>query len=248
MINLEGKVAIVTGSTKGIGKAIALELARAGADVVVTYNADESKGMETMEEVKKIGRKVALYQFAVQSMDSAKELVRTTIKEMGGIDILVNNVGITHDSTFFMMSSKEWKEVMEINLDGVYNTCKAVIGQMISKRSGNIINVTSVSGFKGIAGQTNYSASKAGIIGFTKSLAHEVARYGITVNGVAPGFIETEMTEDFGQERKEKYLANIPLNRFGKPEDVAKLVTFLASDYCSYILGEIITIDGGLTA
>lgn len=247
-INLNNKTSLVTGASKGIGKAIAIELANAGSDVVITYNTNKDKAMEVVAQIQSMGRKAMAFPISVESLDETRKLVKDVIDKFGGIDILVNNAGITKDSSFFMMSKSAWNDVIEVDLYGVFNCCKSVIGHMISRKSGKIINICSVSGFKGIAGQTNYSAAKAGVIGFTKSLSQEVGRYGILVNGVAPGFIESDMTEEIDYKIQQKYIESIPLKRFGSPEEVANLVTFLASDYCSYISGEIITIDGGLTS
>lgn len=245
---LQGKVAIITGGTRGIGKAIAIQMARQGAKVVITYNSDKEKGIKTINEIVELGGEAILLKLSVESAEDSRKLAKDVVKMFGKIDILINNVGITKDSSFLMMSKSSWEKVIDVNLNGTFNCCKAVIPHMISKRSGNIVNITSISGLKGIAGQTNYSATKAAIVGFTKSLAQEVGKLGINVNAVAPGFIETDMTKDFKDEMRKKYLDSIPLGRFGEAEDVANLVTFLSSDYCKYILGQVIAIDGGLTS
>lgn len=248
MLSLNGKIAIVTGSSRGIGKSIAMDLAAVGADVVVTYNSKKQEALQVVDCIKKIGRRAFAVEVSVESYESAKALMARTIKEFGKIDILVNNAGVTRDSSLFMMSIDDWQEVISVNLDSVFNCSKAVIGHMLSRRVGRIINVCSISGLKGLPGQTNYSAAKAGVIGFTRSLGKELAPYGILVNAVAPGFIDTDMSEKVNSEMKDKYVENIPIKRFGQPEEVAKLVTFLASDFSSYLVGETITIDGGLSS
>ncbi|OHB88492.1 MAG: 3-oxoacyl-[acyl-carrier-protein] reductase [Planctomycetes bacterium RIFCSPHIGHO2_02_FULL_50_42] len=245
-MSLKGKVAIVTGGTRGIGRAIALELARNGADVAFSYAKNVEKAKEVEGEIKKLGVKALAMQSDVANFNQSKEMVNNAIKELGRIDLLVNNAGITRDKILMMMSEEDWKAVIDTNLSGVFNCSKAAVVPMMKQRSGSIINITSVSGLVGMAGQTNYSSSKAGIIGFTKALAKEVARRGVRVNAVAPGFIETEMVQALDQKYIDEMLKLIPLGRVGKAEEVARVVAFLASDDASYITGHVINVDGGM--
>ncbi|HHT9134919.1 MAG TPA: 3-oxoacyl-[acyl-carrier-protein] reductase [Candidatus Avalokitesvara rifleensis] len=245
-MSLKGKVAIVTGGTRGIGRAIALELARNGADVAFSYAKNVEKAKEVEGEIKKLGVKALAMQSDVANFNQSKEMVNNAIKELGKIDLLVNNAGITRDKILMMMSEEDWKAVIDTNLSGVFNCSKAAVVPMMKQRSGSIINITSVSGLVGMAGQTNYSSSKAGIIGFTKALAKEVARRGVRVNAVAPGFIETEMVQALNQKYIDEMLKLIPLGRVGKAEEVARVVAFLASDDASYITGHVINVDGGM--
>ncbi|MEK7369047.1 MAG: 3-oxoacyl-[acyl-carrier-protein] reductase [Planctomycetota bacterium] len=245
-MSLKGKVAIVTGGTRGIGRAIALELARNGADVAFSYAKNVEKAKEVEGEIKKLGVKALAMQSDVANFNQSKEMVNNAIKELGKIDLLVNNAGITRDKILMMMSEEDWKAVIDTNLSGVFNCSKAAVVPMMKQRSGSIINITSVSGLVGMAGQTNYSSSKAGIIGFTKALAKEVARRGVRVNAVAPGFIETEMVQALDQKYIDEMLKLIPLGRVGKAEEVARVVAFLASDDASYITGHVINVDGGM--
>lgn len=245
-MSLKGKVAIVTGGTRGIGRAIALELAGNGADVAFSYAKNVEKAKEVEGEIKKLGVKALAMQSDVANFNQSKEMVNNAIKELGKIDLLVNNAGITRDKILMMMSEEDWKAVIDTNLSGVFNCSKAAVVPMMKQRSGSIINITSVSGLVGMAGQTNYSSSKAGIIGFTKALAKEVARRGVRVNAVAPGFIETEMVQALDQKYIDEMLKLIPLGRVGKAEEVARVVAFLASDDASYITGHVINVDGGM--
>jgi len=243
---LKGKVAIVTGASRGIGRQIALTLASYGANIVVNYHGSLEKAKEVASEIEAMGREALLYQGNVADMDAMKAMVKETTKKFGRIDILVNNAGITKDNLLMAMKEEEFNQVLDINLKGSFICMKQVIRIMIKQRYGRIINLSSVSGRMGNAGQVNYSASKAGVIGMTKSLAREVGSRGITVNAVAPGFIDTDMTAALKDEVKDAIMAGIPLKRVGNPEDIAEAVAFLASDKASYITGQILSVDGGM--
>lgn len=243
---LKGKVAIVTGASRGIGRKIALTLASYGANIVVNYHGSLEKAKEVANEIEAMGREALLYQGNVADMDAMKEMVKETTKKFGRIDILVNNAGITKDNLLMAMKEEEFDQVLDTNLKGSFICMKQVIRTMMKQRYGRIINLSSVSGRMGNAGQVNYSASKAGVIGMTKSLAREVGSRGITVNAVAPGFIDTDMTAVLKDEVKEAIMAGIPLKRVGKPEDIAEAVAFLASDKASYITGQVLSVDGGM--
>ncbi|MGN0466757.1 MAG: 3-oxoacyl-[acyl-carrier-protein] reductase [Lachnospiraceae bacterium] len=243
---LKGKVAIVTGASRGIGRQIALTLASYGANVVVNYNGSLEKAKEVANEIEEMGREALLFQGNVADMDAMKEMVKETTKKFGRIDILVNNAGITKDNLLMAMKEEEFDQVIDTNLKGSFVCMKQVIRTMMKQRYGRIINLSSVSGRMGNAGQVNYSASKAGVIGMTKALAKEVGSRGITVNAVAPGFIDTDMTAVLKDEVKEAIMAGIPLKRVGKPEDIAEAVAFLASDKASYITGQVLSVDGGM--
>ena len=243
---LEGKIALVTGAAKGIGRAIALALAADGATVVVNYNGSKERAEQVVEEIKALGADGMAYQCNVADTAATADMVKEVIKTYGKLDILVNNAGITRDNLIMKMSEEDFDAVIDANLKGCFNTIKAVSRQMLKQRAGRIINITSVSGILGNAGQANYAASKAGIIGLTKTMARELASRGITVNAVAPGFVDTDMTQVLPENVKEAATAQIPLGRFGKPEDIANMVAYLASENASYITGQIISVDGGM--
>ena len=245
MISLKGKVAFITGSAQGIGKAIALKLAEFGADIVIgDLNSDAIE--ETVKEIEAMGVNVFGDICDVTSTESVNSFLEKAKEKVGNIDILVNNAGITKDTFLMRMDEKTWEIVLKVNLTGAFNVTKAVIRDMARKKFGRIINISSVVGVMGNAGQANYAASKAGLIGFTKSVAKEYAKKSITVNAIAPGFIETKMTEKLSEDVKKEYYKGIPMQRFGKPEDVANAVVFLASDLSSYITGQVIKVDGGM--
>lgn len=243
---LKGKNAIVTGGSRGIGKAIALELAQNGANIIINYTSNKEAAEKTVKEIQQLGVKALAICCDVRDADAIKKMIDRIEEDFDTIDILVNNAGITRDNLLLRMKEEEWEQVMDINLKGVFLCTKAVIRKMIKQKQGRIINISSVVGVTGNAGQANYSASKAGVIGFTKSIAREVSTKGINVNAVAPGFIDTDMTAILSEDIKENLLNNIPLKRFGKPEDVANLVVFLSSDKSNYITGEVINVDGGM--
>ncbi|NLC77444.1 MAG: 3-oxoacyl-[acyl-carrier-protein] reductase [Clostridia bacterium] len=244
---LAGKVALVTGSSRGIGRAIALAMAKEGCQVAVNYVGNEEKAKGLCEEIGSLGGKALPFKADVSRWDEAKTLVDGVLASFGRVDILVNNAGITRDNLLLRLSLDDWEEVLRTNLTGVYNCTKLVLKPMIKQRWGRIINITSVSGITGNPGQSNYAAAKAGLIGFTKSLAKEVASRNILVNGIAPGFIATDMTEKLVKEGQEELAAAIPLGRLGSPEEIAHVAVFLASEKAGYITGQIITVDGGLT-
>ena len=246
MKELEGKGAIVTGGSVGIGAAIALDLARNGAHVAINYRKHADEANKIVEEIKKLGRKGLAVQADVAKSADAEQMVQSALKEFGHLDILVNNAGINQDSVVWKMTEDQWDNVMAINLKGCFNYIHAVAQLFKNQNSGKIINITSINGLRGKFGQSNYSASKAGIIGFTKSVAKELARRNICINAVAPGFIETEMTGKLSEELKSTVLGQIPLGRFGSPKDVAQTVLFLASDQANYITGQVLVVDGGM--
>ncbi|AQS59455.1 3-oxoacyl-[acyl-carrier-protein] reductase [Desulforamulus ferrireducens] len=243
---LNGRVAIVTGASRGIGKAIALAMAGAQADIVVNYAGRADAAEETAAAIRNMGRRALVYQADVADTAQVQGMVDAAIAEFGKVDILVNNAGITRDNLILRMKEEDWDAVLQVNLKSAFNTIKAVARPMVKARYGRIINVSSVVGLYGNAGQANYAAAKAGLIGLTKSMAKELGPRNITVNAVAPGFIMTDMTEQLSAEAREKMTASIALQRLGKPEDVAGLVAFLASDFCSYITGQVIAVDGGI--
>lgn len=240
------KVAIVTGGSRGIGKALVLMLAQEGADVAFTYAKSVEDAEKLSAEIIKLGRKPLALQMDVADFDKAKELVEKVKETFGRLDILVNNAGIIRDKALMMMTKEDWREVIDTNLNGTFNITRNTIVTFLKQKSGSIVNITSVSGVAGMSRQTNYAASKAGIIGFTKSLAKEVAPYNIRVNAVAPGFIETDMISGLKDEFKEELKKKIPLSRLGKVEDVAAAVRFLLSEGANFITGQTIIVDGGL--
>ncbi len=243
---MSNKTAIVTGGTRGIGKAIVLELAKNGCNVAFNYSKSDDLANELVKEIEALGVKAMAKKADVSNFESAKEMAKEVKDEFGQIDILVNNAGITRDKLLALMKEDDWDDVININLKSVYNFSKAVIMTMVKQKRGNILNITSVSGIAGVAGQANYSASKAGMIGFTKALAKEVGKANINVNAIACGFIETDMTASLPEEYKQKMIDMTSLKRFGTTEDVAKIATFLLSDDAKYITGQVLSVDGGL--
>lgn len=243
---LNNKTAIVTGGSRGIGKAVALALALEGANIAILYAGNEDAASQVCKDIAQIGTTAHAYQCNVADGDQVKTTVNSILKDFGGVDILVNNAGITRDGLLGMMPDKDFTDVLLVNLTGAFNLTKNLYGHFLKKRAGRIINISSVSGLMGNAGQCNYAASKAGLIGFTKSVAKELAGRGITCNAVAPGFIETEMTEEMALVKKEAFMNHIPLKRFGTTQEIADVVVFLAGAKASYITGEVIKVDGGL--
>lgn len=240
------KIAVVTGAARGIGRGIALALAREGAMVVVNYNGSADRAAEVVGEIEANGGKAVAIQCNISDFEAAKDFYTAVVKEYGKIDILVNNAGITKDNLVMKMSEEEFQSVIQTNLAGTFHGIRFVSRFMMKQRCGRIINIASVSGVTGNMGQANYSASKAGVIGLTKAVAKELASRNITVNAVAPGFIETEMTDVLSDSVKEAAVATIPLGRFGKVEDIAETVVFLASDRAKYITGQVLCVDGGI--
>ena len=243
---LTGKIAVVTGASRGIGKEIAKTLAAKGATVVVNYNGSAAKAEETVKEIEALGGKAEALQCNVSEYDKAAEMMEYVVKTYGRVDILVNNAGITRDNLLMKMSEEEFDAVIDTNLKGAFNCIKHVSRQMLKQKGGRIINISSVSGVMGNAGQANYCASKAGVIGLTKSVAREIGSRGITVNAIAPGFIDTEMTAVLPEDVKKAMGEQIPLKRFGTTEDVAQAAVFLASDRAAYITGQVLCVDGGM--
>ncbi len=245
-MKLAGKTALVTGASRGIGREIALELARQGANVAVNYAGSDEKANEVVEEIRQLERDAFAIQCDVSNGEAVASMIKETVDRFGNLDILVNNAGITKDNLLMRMKEDEWDDVLNINLKGVFLCTKAVTRQMMKQRSGRIINISSIVGASGNPGQANYVAAKAGVIGLTKTTAKELASRGITVNAVAPGFITTEMTDKLSDELKQEMLKTIPLAQFGEPKDIANAVVFLASDDSRYITGQTIHVNGGM--
>lgn len=243
---LEGKTAIVTGASRGIGRAVALKLAEEGAAVVINYNGSAGRAEEVKHEIEKKGGKAEVMQCNVSDFQACENFIKEVTAKFGRIDILVNNAGITRDGLLMRMSEDDFDAVIDTNLKGTFNCIRFASRQMMKQRSGRIINLSSVSGVLGNAGQANYCASKAGVIGLTKSAARELASRGITVNAIAPGFIHTEMTQVLPEKVKEASIAQIPLGTFGEPEDIAEAAAFLASEKARYITGQVLCVDGGM--
>lgn len=246
MMLLENKVAFVTGASRGIGKAIALEMAKSGADVAVCYSSSSDAAEEVCRQIRQLGRKAVPYRCDVSSMEQCSETVKAAVEEFGQLDILVNNAGITRDNLMLMMKEDDFDSVISTNLKGAFNMMKQAGAHFLKRKQGTIINISSVSGMMGNAGQVNYAAAKAGVIGMTKSAAKELAGRGITCNAIAPGFIATDMTDKLSDKQKEAVTDAIPLKRMGQPEDIAHLAVFLASPLANYITGEVIKVDGGI--
>lgn len=241
---LQNKVAVVTGGSRGIGKAIAEKFAAEGASVAILYSSNSASADAVVEEIRNAGGTAKAYQCHVENSDEVGKTIDEVVNDLGKIDILVNNAGITRDKLLVMMKEEDFDDVISVNLKGAYNTMRKVCPMLARQRWGRIINLSSIAGINGNAGQVNYSASKAGLIGMTKSAAREFAGRGITVNAIAPGFVETDMTEKFASD--ENVMKRIPVGRMGRPDEIASLALFLASDAAAYITGEVIRIDGGL--
>jgi len=245
-MQLQDRVAVVTGASRGIGRAIAMELARRGAKVVVNYKASAEAAEEVVNAIKDAGGQSIAVKADVSKLDEAQSLIKTATDTFGRLDILVNNAGATRDMLLAMMKEEDWDLVLATNLKSAFNCCKAALRPMMRQKYGRIVNITSVAGIAGNPGQTNYAASKAGLIGFTKSLAKEIGPRNITVNAVAPGFVETELTKDLPADLKEAALKATPLGRWGTAEEMAYAVAFLASDEAAFITGQTLSVDGGL--
>lgn len=246
-MNFTGKTAVVTGGSRGIGRAICLELARGGANVMLCYAGNEEAALDTVAACEALGAKAAAMRCDVSKTDEVKALVDAAIQQFGAVHILVNNAGITRDGLLMTMKEDAWDQVLDTNLKGAFLTMKAVARTMMKQRYGRIVNLSSVVGLHGNAGQVNYAASKAGVIGMTKSLAKELASRGVTVNAVAPGFIDTDMTAALPQAARDALLPTIPAQRLGAAEEVAQAVAFLASDQAAYITGQVLAVDGGMS-
>lgn len=245
-MSLSNRIALVTGGASGIGRYISLELAKQGATVIVNYNTSKDKAQTLISEIEAMGGKADAFQANVAVFDEAKQLIDNIIERFGKLDIVVNNAGITDDQLILRMREDQFDRVIDTNLKGVWNICKHAAKPLLKSEAGRIINISSVSGILGNAGQSNYSAAKAGVIGLTKALAREFAARHVTVNAIAPGFIETDMTKKLPEEAVKAWADQIPLKRFGSPSDVAHAVTFLASEQASYITGHTLMVDGGL--
>ncbi|NKF05932.1 3-oxoacyl-[acyl-carrier-protein] reductase [Clostridium gasigenes] len=244
---LKGKCAVVTGAARGIGRSIALKYAKLGANLVINYRSSEEEAISLEKELKELGVEVLVVKADISNFNDANNLILMAKERFGSVDILVNNAGITKDGLVMRMKEEDFDRVIEVNLKGVFNCIRAVTPIMIKQKSGKVINMASVVGITGNAGQLNYCAAKAGVIGMTKSLARELGSRGINVNAIAPGFIQTDMTNELGEKAKDAAMANIPLKRFGNVSDVAELAAFLASESASYITGQIISVDGGMS-
>ena len=243
---LKNKIALITGAGRGIGRAIAIALAKEGAEVVINYNGSEERAKEVKQTIEENGGKASIYKCNVSDFAAGEAMIKDIVKEYGHLDILVNNAGITKDGLIMKMKEEDFDSVLNVNLKGTFNTIRHSARQMLKQRSGKIINISSVSGILGNVGQANYAASKAGVIGLTKTMARELGSRGITVNAIAPGFVDTEMTEVLSEEIRENACKQIILGRFGKPEDIANTAVFLASDKADYITGQVISVDGGM--
>ena len=243
---LKNKIALITGAGRGIGRAIAIALAKEGAEVVINYNGSEERAKEVKQTIEENGGKASIYKCNVSDFVACEVMIKDIVKEYGHLDILVNNAGITKDGLIMKMKEEDFDSVLNVNLKGTFNTIRHSARQMLKQRSGKIINISSVSGILGNVGQANYAASKAGVIGLTKTMARELGSRGITVNAIAPGFVDTEMTEVLSEEIRENACKQIILGRFGKPEDIANTAVFLASDKAAYITGQVISVDGGM--
>jgi len=248
LINLKDKKVLITGSSRGIGAEIAKKMAALGAEVVINYAHSKARAEDVKSEIEAAGGTAHLIQADVSDFDQAANLVKTAYKKMGGLNVLVNNAGITKDKLILRMKEEDWDQVLDINLKGVFNCTKNAVRYLLKAENAKLINLSSVVGVNGNAGQANYSAAKAGIVGFTKTMAKELASKGVCSNAVAPGFIDTEMTDELSDSIKEGIIEQVPLARFGRAEEVADLVSFLASDNANYINGEVIKIDGGMGA
>ena len=243
---LKNRTAFVTGASRGIGRAIALELARNGADVAICYSSNDAAAEAVCQEIRNLGRQAEAYRCDVSNFQQCGNVVKTAVAHFGQLDILVNNAGITRDNLLLMMKEDEFDQVIATNLKGAFNMMKHVGAHFLKRKQGTIINISSVSGLMGNAGQANYAAAKAGLVGLTKTAAKELAARGITCNAIAPGFITTDMTDKLSDKQKEAVVDAIPLKRMGQPEDIAHLVAFLAGPLASYITGEVIKVDGGI--
>lgn len=243
---ITGKVALVTGGTRGIGKAIVKKLSDAGAIVAINYTSNNEAAQQLVEEIKAVGKEALAIQCDVTSFEATKNMINGIVKQYGRLDILINNAGITMDNLLLRMKEEEFDRVIDVNLKGAFNCLKHASKIMLKQKAGKIVNISSVVGLSGNIGQCNYASSKAGLIGLTKSAAKELASRGINVNAIAPGFIDTDMTKGLSDEIKNTMLKNIPLNKFGNPEDIASMVEFLVSEKSNYITGQVISVDGGM--